>query len=119
MRSFFFEATNGILWGKFMVGRFEPSDWAATSKVDPGRSLLRGRGWDIEHHLVLDLQTGQGAMFPVRSGGVAEVDVVEAEIWVCPMFRLFLQWLYDRAGSPLEGLPGVVEFPDPSVSATG
>lgn len=114
MKSWFFEATNQVLWGKFMVGEFDSDDWSATSGVDLGRRLLRGRGWGMEHRLVLDLQTGQGAVFCVRALGAAEVDVNEAKIWVCPMFRPFLQWLYEHADVPLEALPRVVEFPNPA-----
>lgn len=112
MERWFFEATNGLAWGKFMVGRFDAYDWAATSEVDPGKSLLRARGWGPEHHLVLDLQTGQGAVFAVQPGGVAEADVNKARIWVCPLFRPFLQWLYEQGtGQSFYGLPKVVTFP--------
>lgn len=109
MRNYFFEATNGLAWGKFMVGQFDPYDWATTSEVDRGKGLLRGRGWGPEHHLVLDLQTGQGAVFAVQAGGVAEADVNKARIWVCPLFRPFLRWLYDETpGRSLDGMPRVV-----------
>jgi hypothetical protein len=54
--------------GKFMLGRFTEDEWALRQKVgledDPVEmSLLRARGWDRDAILVLDLQTGEGAIF--------------------------------------------------------
>jgi hypothetical protein len=78
------EATNGPLnWGKFMLGRFDEAEWSRKPKA-PGcegeRPLLIGRGWCPQHILVLDLQTGEGAVF--LPGGMAAVDLHKHQIWV-------------------------------------
>ena len=66
MKTKIIEATNGPQnWGKFMLGRFD-SEWARGSAAltDP-YSLLSRVGWTDEHLLVLDLQTGEGAIFRI------------------------------------------------------
>ena len=87
--------TNGPQnWGKFCLGQFSADEWQQPSQVSPevGRPLLRQIGWDDAHHLVLDLQTGEGAVF--RLGGLASADLNKHKIWVCPLFEPFLGWLY-------------------------
>lgn len=103
MKTIFVEATNGELnWGKFMVARFDAEEWSRTSIIDDARApLLRGRGWGPDHVLVVDLQTGEGAVF--RPGGHAREDLKKHRIWVCPLFEPFLVWLY--------GLPDPMEAP--------
>jgi hypothetical protein len=90
----FFEVTNGLNWGKFLVGRFN-SEWAVPSALD-GAGLIRSRGWGPDHLLVMDLQTGEGALFPVRPISCAHADLEKHKIWVCPMFEPFLEWLYEQ-----------------------
>lgn len=114
----FIEATNGPQnWGKFMVGRFDADDWAAASAVDPPRSLLAGRGWAREHILVLDLQTGEGAIF--RPGGLASHDLNKHAIWVCPLFEPFLTWLYKQDLTDLDALPAHIDLPDAEFQFSG
>ena len=74
MKTKFIEATNvdagGMNWGKFMVARFTESEWQRRSEVG-GQSMLAERGWAKDNLLVLDLQTGEGAVqvpFCVASG---------------------------------------------------
>lgn len=107
----FIEATNGPLnWGKFMVGRFD-KEWSYKSVVDEdGPSLLWGRGWTPEHILVVDLQTGEGAMFMPR--GFAPADLNKHKIWVCPLFEPFLTWLYVQDLSDLDKLPAHIDLPN-------
>lgn len=108
----FIEATNGPLnWGKFLVGRFEPEEWAQRSGVDlvDSRPLLGARGWAPHHLLVLDLQTGEGAIF--RPGGHAGADLQKHRIWVCPLFEPFLAWLYKQELADLDALPAHVDLP--------
>lgn len=113
----FVEVTNGERnWGKFMVGRFDGADWLYKSKVDvhegccaDGGSLLAGRGWSPRHLFVMDLQTGEGAMF--SPGGSAKADLNKHKIWVCPLFEPFLEWLYQQNLS-LHDLPAHVDLPD-------
>jgi hypothetical protein len=88
------ELTDRFNWGKFLVARFDEQEWARRSLVD-GQPLLSGQcGWTTQHILVLDLQTGEGAMF--RPSGLASADLEKHRVWVCPMFEVFLGWLYDH-----------------------
>ncbi len=112
----FIEVTNhgdgGINFGKFMVARFEADDVTYQSQLEAGlgitASLIRGRGWGSEHLFVLDLQTGEGAMF--RHGGLASADLRKHGIWVCPMFEPFLEWLYRQDVTDLDTLPALLEL---------
>jgi hypothetical protein len=108
------EATNvtggGINWGKFLLGRFD-TEWERRSVItDSSTPLLHQIGWDRNHLWVMDLQTGEGAMF--RPGGSAEADLHKRQIWVCPMFEPFLIWLYTQNLRDLATLPNVVHLSD-------
>lgn len=117
MKTAFVEASNGHNWGKFMVAQFTDDEWRLRSAM-PGAEndrLIYGRGWDRAHVLVLDLQTGEGAMF--RWGGLARADLNKTRIWVCPLFEPFLEWLYSvnkdvSIAGWLDSLPRYVELPD-------
>lgn len=109
MITHFIEATNGPNnWGKFMVGQFSPEEWALRSVVAPTDSLVGGRGWSVGHLLVLDLQTGEGAVF--RIGGYAKADLEKHAIWVCPLYEPFLTWLYKQDVFDITKLPREVTF---------
>ncbi len=112
MECYFFETVNEFNWGKFMVGRFTGADFAVRSLVDDvtHQSLLRGRGWAVEHLFVFDIQTGEGAMF--RPGGLPHADLEKHAIWVCPMFEPFLEWLYAQDTTHLDVLDRVIELPN-------
>lgn len=128
MRTRFVEATQGveagINWGKFMVALFDPEEWARPSEMlarrGDSRSLLRSQNWDGENVFVLDLATGEGAIF--KPGGLSSADLDKHRVWVCPMFEPFLAWLYEfigarpytENGTPLWliELPKLVELPD-------
>jgi hypothetical protein len=103
------EVTNdGFNWGKFLLGRFD-TEFNLLSAVAENLPLLRVVGWGHGHLLVLDLQTGEGAIF--RPGGVARYDLNQKhQIWVCPMFEPFLDWLYHQDLADLDALPKVVNF---------
>lgn len=113
-----FEATNGLNWGKFLVCRFS-DEWAVKSALD-GKPLIRSRGWGSDHLLVVDLQTGEGALLPARPGGCPHADLEKRRIWVCPMMQPFLEWLYRQdvdalltcplAESTLVDLPSAGDF---------
>jgi hypothetical protein len=114
----FIEATDATRfnWGKFAVCRFEAEEWsrrAAVYELDAipearTMPLLASRGWGPETLLVLDLETGEGAMF--RPGGLAPADLMKHQIWVCPMFEPFLAWLYAQDLTDIDALPGVVDL---------
>ena len=111
MKTKIIEATNNRNYGKFLVGRFD-SEWERKAAVgDPGNRyiLLAQEGWGREHFLVLDLATGEGAIF--KHGGFASADLDKHKVWVCPLFEPFLQWLYKQKLEDMpEGLPDVVEI---------
>lgn len=117
MKVTFIEATNGPLnWGKFMLGRFERQEWNYKSEID-GRSLIGGRGWSPGDLLVLDLQTGEGAIF--SPPGSTHADLEKHRIWVCPLFEPFLKWLYKQDLSDLDKLPTHVDLPDAEFMMSG
>ena len=119
MKTKLVEVTNGIAnWGKFCVGMFD-DEWEYKSVID-GNRLLAGRGWTRDHLLVLDLQTGEGAIF--RPGGLASADLEKHRVWVCPMFEPFLTWLYARSREDVAffaNLPAHVDLPDAPFAMAG
>src|SRR6266702_1985984 len=56
------------------------------------------------------LRTGEGAFFRVHRQGVASADLDKHQIWVCPMFEPFLNWLYKQDVSDLDQLPSLVDL---------
>lgn len=94
-------------WGKFAVCRFNGDEWARRSKV-VGASLLSTVGWGPEHYLILDLQTGEGAIF--RPGGYVKADLDKHAIWVCPLFEPFLEWLWQRQPFDYDRLPDEIDL---------
>lgn len=118
MKTKFIEATNGPRnWGKFMVARFELEEWLRASAIKGCGRLLMGRGWTKDHVLVLDLQTGEGAMFLPR--GKASYDLDKHRVWVCPLFEPFLNWLYEQDLRDLEALPSLVDLPEAEFQLSG
>lgn len=127
----FIEATEvtNFNWGKFAVCRFESSEWARPSELRDLRdlsdaerprsvSLLRERGWTAENILVLDLQTGEGAIF--RPGGSARNDLNDKhQVWVCPLFESFLCWLYRQDLADISALPSLINLGDVPTSMSG
>lgn len=97
MKTTFIEAVSEAgNWGKFAVCAFDHEEWSRPSVVNESEGyrapLLHGVGWSTSHVLVLDLQTGEGAiMFP---GGHAKNDLDKHRVWVCPLFLPFLEWLW-------------------------
>lgn len=116
MRTVIIESKGRMNWGKFMVGVFDGGDVGREQLVDPireGASLLRQIGWDAHVHFwLLDLQTGEGAIF--RHGGLARADLNNHRIWVCPLFQHMLEWLYKQPLAVVQtlDLPARVDFPD-------
>jgi hypothetical protein len=114
------EVTNGNLnWGKFLLGVFDEKEWgrkvAVKDHPDPDTLLLYAIGHRSDMLWVIDLQTREGAMF--KPGGVAKADLEKHQIWVCPMFEPFLEWLYKQdivhsGVVTLDSLPDAVDLPD-------
>lgn len=106
MKTFLFEATNGDFWGKFLVGMMD-DEWHWYSQISKlPDSLLRQRGWSGNHIWVMDLETGEGALF--QHGGYAPGDLNEHKIRVCLLFRPFLCWLYKQDLAALSDVAGSV-----------
>lgn len=59
---------------------------------------------------MLDLETGEGALF--LPGGYASADLDKHKVWVCPLFEPFLAWLYKQDLQDLSKLPDLVDLPD-------
>lgn len=109
---------NDFNWGKWMLCRWDGEDWAVKSNL-PGLyrgaySLIASQGWAETHVWVMDLATGEGALFQL--GGYAAADLNRHRIHVCVLFEAFLTWLYQhyRAGRNdwWDSLPKVVDLPD-------
>jgi len=114
MKTKLVEVTNGERnWGKFLLGAFD-SELEYRSVIDQ-RPLIRGRGWSSKHLLVLDLQTGEGAIFCL--GGYAKADLDKHRVWVCPMFEPFLTWLYQQH-DPF-AIPAHVDLPNAEFAISG
>jgi hypothetical protein len=120
MQTKFMETTNtdagGMNWGKFMVARFTESEWERRSKVG-GQIMLAERGWSKDNLLVLDLQTGEGAVFKPK--GYAKGDLDKHALWVCPLFEPFLGWLYEQDLTDIEKLPALVKIKNPASALYG
>ena len=116
----FIEACDGgdFNWGKFAVMQFTLEEWQYKSVVD-NRSLIGGRGWCQQHLFILDLQTGEGAIFRVHPTGLAKSDLDKHKIWVCPMYEHLLAWLYKQDVSDLGKLPALVNLGDVPISMHG
>ncbi len=102
-------------WGKFAVGLFTYDELREPSAMPDihERSLIMGRGRTVDHVYVMDLQTGEGAMF--LPGGLARADLNKHRIWVCPLFEPFLTWLYRHITETknwFTEMPRVVALPD-------
>jgi hypothetical protein len=123
----FIEAkSDGGNWGKFMVARFTPQEWNQRSALlaehrgtawNDTPSLLSTVGWGRQHVLVMDLQTGEGAVF--RPGGHAGSDLNKHAVWVCPLFEPFLEWLYKKDLTRLSDLPDLVDLKGAEFSYAG
>lgn len=116
----FVEVTNQLNYGKVVVARFTPEEWTYRSQLpdNNGRRLLPSLGWGdqrLQTYLVMDLQTGEGALFLLERPGAVQWSLNDKhQIWVCPMFEPFLIWLERWAlenGHPSpDTLPGLVEL---------
>jgi hypothetical protein len=130
VRTIFIEATQNIKQGpnhgKFMIAMFDGEEWKrpsalgeAVGGMGAGGSLLRRCRLTPRDLLVMDLQTGEAAVF--CHGGFAMADLGKRRVWVCPLFEPFLNWLYKQ---PLERilrgeLPPLIELPDAAFELYG
>lgn len=109
MKTRFVEVTNGFNWGKLLVAEFDAEEWRRPAQIGAlGTSLLGQRGWTPKHRLILDIETGEGAIF--LPGGYAKADLEKHKVWVCPMFEPCLTWLWEHWDGDLDSLPGTVNL---------
>lgn len=95
-----------------MLCRFDEQEWnrrSAIAECDNGHPMIPQLGWRRDNLWVLDLQTGEGALF--WPGGMAVADLTKKSIWCCPLYEPFLEWLYQQDLSDITKLPDVVELP--------
>lgn len=111
MRTKIVEATQGLNFGKFLVGELDEKEIAHPSSIDVGKSTIRACGFgDVGRwRWVMDLQTREGIF--VQFGGVAVNDLNKHQVWVCPMFEPTLVKLYEYGSAPVESLPDLIELP--------
>jgi hypothetical protein len=74
-----------------------------------------GFNWGKFLVIVFDLETNEGASF--TPGGLASADLNKHQIWVCPMYEPFLEWLYKQDLTELSKLPDYVHLDAPSAMA--
>lgn len=116
------EYTNGFNWGKFIVGQPDEKEWARLSLLpDPSSGftpLLQQIGQGPNDLWILDLQTCEGAMF--RPDGNAKADLDKHQIWVCPMYEVFLGWLYSHPEhwDDVRTIPSLIEDTSPECMAS-
>jgi hypothetical protein len=101
---------------QFMVCRFD-QEWSWRSNIVSAETPRDSVGWSRGVLLVLDLQTGEGAVF--KPGGYAKDDLDRHQIRVCPMFEPFLGWLYEQPLEDLQALPATVNLGDAPVASQG
>lgn len=123
MRQHIIEATNNEQnWGKFMLQAYDADDLAYRSIVMPTVRLLAHIGDYPLALWVMDLQTGEGARFYPKPGGIASEDLGKHKIWVCPLFEPFLGWLYENRITGLYDfslLPSIVQLPHAPFALSG
>lgn len=104
--------------GKFLVGRMDSREWNHLSQVAPGSPpLLAQCGWGGNFLWVMDLQTGEGIY--TRPGGSAHADLAKHNVWVCPLFEPFLEWLYKQDTTDINSLRSVIELPEAEFAMSG
>jgi hypothetical protein len=113
MKTHIIEVTSAreFKWGKFMLMQFD-SEWEYRSKLPEAGSypLLRAIGVGRDGVGVLDLQTGEGAIFYPRKSAMPSADLQKHRIWVCPMYEPFLGWLYQQDLAYIKALPHLVRL---------
>lgn len=81
MRTKLVEFTDGTLYGKVLIGRFNYEEWRRHSEMarrfnNMDLSLMRQEGWGRDHYLLLDLsKPGRGQ---ILSLGAPVVEVLGA-----------------------------------------
>jgi hypothetical protein len=100
-----------VRWGTFLIGKMD-TEWIRASRVGGSpvtRPLLSLCGWPLNAVWVLDLQTGEGALF-LPGGPPAQLNG-KRRIRAGPLYEPFLKWLDTQDVTNIAGLPELVELP--------
>lgn len=110
MRTKILEATQGLNFGKFLVGELDDSEIGRSSSVHHGRTTLEACGFaDVSGwRWVLDLQTREGVFVEMSRFGVRKLD--QHQVWVCPLFEPTLHRLGELGPVPVRELPDLLEL---------
>lgn len=117
-------APNHGNWGKFVVARYTTDELHAPTRFPgcEGQRVVSLRGNGAQHIWVLDLATGEGFRVPVSERHAFSA-LEQHQVWVCPLFEPFLEWLLTYiAGHPSDWwdtLPRTVELPDATFEMRG
>lgn len=125
----FVEVTDLVAYGKFLVCRMTPVELATPTAMPEARLLVPDaapspplltyggrRRFNSHSTLVVDLQRGTAAAWPLQ--GVAEAYKAEhlQNLPVCPMYMPFIEWLYRDArwamgAGDITDIPAYIELP--------
>lgn len=101
-------------WCKFMIGVFT-DEWGHRPVVDApeyeATSLLRQLGWSRDHYLILDLESGQGAIF--HRGSHPEWDERTKGLSRNPMLVPLWKWLQTQDLDRIQDFPDKVTLEGP------
>jgi hypothetical protein len=105
-----------VNWGKFIIAQFDEQEASHISAVSNFPLLAEIGYWgDLRTWLwVFDLQTGEGAIFPVLNRGGCQYDLEKHQIWVCPLYEPFLEWLYRNYNGDVDDIPNYLEIDVPA-----
>lgn len=117
----FVEVTDGFAYGKFLVGRLTPEE-LSTETAMPGaeahQPLFTYSGRRYFNHrttLVIDLQRGTAAAWPLENGAIGFEHYYLGKLkgldaLVCPLYMPFVMWLHEQ-GKWAEGAGDIAEIP--------
>jgi hypothetical protein len=102
-------------WGAFLVAVPDEIEWGWRSHAIPGDiSLPEQLAWGPSQAWVMDLRTGEGALFSL--GGDYRAELESHRIFVTAQFEGFLEWLCLQDPAGLRHLPHVVKVADATFS---
>jgi hypothetical protein len=102
-------------WGAFLVAVPDEIEWGWRSHAIPSDiSLPEQLAWGPSQAWVMDLRTGEGALFTL--GGDYRAELESHRIFVTAQFEGFLEWLCLQDPAGLRHLPHVVKVADATFS---
>lgn len=89
------ETTDMFNHGKFLVGQMEGFELTQYLAIkDDGRQLSHVLHASPSKFWVLDCATCEGAFFDFSNDAYYQLE--RHQVWVCPMFPLFLEWAFEK-----------------------